>query len=331
MRTETLWGIDLGGTKIEGLVIESPHTSTASFGTIGPSEALVGTVLARLRLPTEAEQGYDHILERTAEMVALLEQETELTRPAKIGVGTPGSVRPDGTMKNCNTTCLNGSRLPEDLSTALGATAIVKNDADCFALAEALLGAGRGYGTVFGVIMGTGVGGGIVVDGALVSGPNGLTGEWGHSTLVPDGRECYCGRRGCVEQYLCGPAVERSHFERTGERMKLADIAATAECSEPSSARARECQETIERLCEDFGKALSTVVNVLDPDAIVLGGGAGQVSQLRTLGRDRLASNVFGPDFVTPLLSPELGDSAGVFGAALSTRSSALGDIRESD
>lgn len=299
----TLWGIDLGGTKVEGVVARFHE---------GRLEALV-----RPRIATEAQRGYAWIVSQVAALVDVMERASGLPRPPVIGVGTPGSVRPDGTMKNCNTTCLNGERLPEDLARALGVHAVVRNDADCFALAEAVLGAGRGHRTVFGVIMGTGVGGGIVVDGRLLGGPNGLSGEWGHTTLDPDGLPCYCGRRGCVETALCGPAVEQGHFERTGSRMSLADIAAAAECSDPTGIQARQCQETVDKMCDDFGRALATVVNVLDPDAIVLGGGAGQVSQLRTTGRDRLAANVFGPDFVTPLLTPELGDSAGVFGAAL--------------
>ncbi len=299
----TLWGIDLGGTKVEGVVVS---------GVLPRSQAEPGTweVLARLRLPTEAELGYEHILGRIGEVVEQLEGATGLRRPERLGVGTPGSRRQDGRMKNCNTTCLNGRALEADLGRLLGCEVALANDADCFALAEAVLGAGRGHRTVFGVIMGTGVGGGVVVDGRLLSGPNGLTGEWGHVTLVPGGRECYCGRRGCVERYLSGPAVEEAHRSRTGEPLALAGIV-------ERSGEDAACAETVRELCLDFGRALATVVNVLDPDAIVLGGGVGQVPQLMTWGQAPLAESVFGPDFTTPLLLPELGDSAGVFGAAL--------------
>lgn len=298
-----LWGIDLGGTKTEGVVMDSVSLE----------------IVKRTRIPTEADRGYEHIVRQIGRLVALLEDQSGLSRPAVIGIGTPGAVVPtSGLMKNCNTTSLNGRALLSDVQSELGVEVRLANDADCFALAEASLGAGRGYSTVFGVIMGTGVGGGIVVDGKLVSGPNGIAGEWGHTTLVPGGRPCYCGRQGCVETYLSGPSVERSHFERTGDNMRLIDIAATAECTDPSGGdRATQCQKTIERMCDDFGRALSAVVNVLDPNVIVLGGGAGQVSQLRSSGRERLAANVFGPDFSTPVLLPSLGDSAGVFGAAL--------------
>lgn len=298
-----LWGIDLGGTKTEGVVLDGSS----------------GEIVLRTRIPTGADRGYDHIVQQVGRLVAQMEDETGLTRSAIVGIGTPGARVPaSGLMKNCNTTCLNGRPLLSDLEGELGVEIRLANDADCFALAEALLGAGRGFPSVFGVIMGTGVGGGIVVEGKLVSGPNGIAGEWGHTTLVPGGRPCYCGRHGCVETYLSGPAVERSHFERTGEQLGLVDIAATAECSDPSGGvRASQCLETIEQMCDDFGRALSGVVNVLDPHVIVLGGGAGQVSQLRTLGRERLAANVFGLDFSTPVVPPLLGDSAGVFGAAL--------------
>lgn len=296
-----LWGIDLGGTKVEGVVL---RTSSASDTDAAPQ------TLTRQRILTEAELGYSHIVRRVAHLVDELEQETGLSRSRVIGIGTPGARRPDGTMKNCNTTSLNGQPLAADLAAALGTEVRLANDADCFALAEATMGVGRGHRTVFGVIMGTGVGGGLVVDGRLLQGPNGLTGEWGHTPLVTDGLPCYCGRRGCVETYLSGPAVERRHFETYGVRTPLQQIVTQSD-SDPN------CMETIAWMCGCFGRALSLVVNTVDPDVVVLGGGAGQVPQLRTLGLEHLRANVFGPDFVTPVVAPELGDSAGVFGAAL--------------
>ncbi|MCW5935723.1 MAG: ROK family protein [Fimbriimonadaceae bacterium] len=308
-----LWGIDLGGTKIEGVVLKGDYALKQRKG--GGAR-----VLARLRIPTQAERGYEAIVGRVQELVRLMEEETGLSRPDVIGIGTPGSVDPvTGLMKNCNTACLNGRSLQDHLTAALGAEARIANDADCFALAEAHAGAGMGAKTVFGVIMGTGVGGGIVVDGNLLTGPNGIAGEWGHATLWPDGEPCYCGRKGCVERYLSGPAVEQFHARKTlsldggvahGEGpLSLREIAARAETD-------ATCRETVERFCDDFGRALSLVVNILDPDCVVLGGGAGQVPQLRTLGRERLAANVFNPRLATPLLAPAFGDSAGVFGAA---------------
>lgn len=299
-----IWGIDLGGTKIEGLVIAESALRQAQL----PNEQ-EPEVLARRRIHTEALMGYEHILFRVKALVESLEDETGRARPTVIGIGTPGSRVPStGRMKNCNTTCLNGRELLADLQQTLGVQVCMANDANCFALAEARLGAGKGCETVFGVIMGTGVGGGIVIRGTCLEGPNGLAGEWGHMTLDKDGPPCYCGRRGCVETFLSGPAVEMHHFETFRETMSLTEIAASGKDS---------CDETIAWMCRHFGAALAQVVNLLDPDVIVLGGGAGQTPQLKTLGVMELRRHVFGPDFRTPLLSPELGDSAGVFGAAL--------------
>lgn len=284
------WGIDLGGTKIEGAILDAD-----------------GRVAFRERIATEASFGYAHVVGRVAEMVGAMSVAAG-SRPDRIGVGTPGAVRPDGTMKNCNTVCLNGQPLPADLTAALRMDVVIANDADCFALAEARLGAGRGYRTVFGVILGTGVGGGVVVDGQLLRGPNGLAGEWGHTVLEPGGRPCYCGRCGCVEKYLSGPAIEADYLGRSGRRLTLSEIGL-----QPDS----DATETVADACGAFGRALATVVNVLDPDVIVLGGGAGRLPQWRTLGVEALRGQVFGPDFVTPVIKPELGDSAGVIGACL--------------
>ncbi len=293
---DVAWGIDLGGTKIEGAVVQED-----------------GRASWRNRIPTEANRGYDHIVGRIRLLVERMERDNG-PRPAAIGIGTPGAVEPSsGLMKNCNTTALNGRPLLRDLEKTLGVEVRIVNDADCFALAEATIGAGKGHETIFGMIIGTGVGGGIVVRGRLLQGPNGIAGEWGHTTLVPDGRPCYCGRRGCVETYISGPAVERSHLDATGEAMRLAEIAG-ATAADPA------CERTIRTMCSDFGRAVAQVINVLDPDAIILGGGAGQVPQLKTWGHEYAKRNVFNIELRTPFLSPELGDSAGVIGAALLTR-----------
>lgn len=312
-----LWGIDLGGTKIEGVVITS----------IDPLE-----VACRVRIPTEAYRGYEHIISQIAALVDQMVAETGFTRPARIGVGTPGTVDPTtGRMNNCNTVCLNDAPLPSDLSAALGMEVMTANDANCFALAEALLGAGRGYPTVFGVIMGTGVGGGIVVDGRVLGGAQGIAGEWGHNLLEPDGELCYCGRRGCVETVISGPALERYFARLCGARVplsRIADLARESHYNDTTAQRNttsedRRCDgdiaavATITRLCDMFGKAMAQVVNILDPHAIILGGGVGNVPDLYTHGREELAKHVFNNRLETKLLKPELGDSAGVFGAAL--------------
>ncbi|MEJ5169680.1 MAG: ROK family protein [Fimbriimonadales bacterium] len=293
-----LWGIDLGGTKIEGAVVD-------------PSS---GAIVLRRRIPTEQEGGYEHIVRRIGLLVSEMERELGRPRPPRIGIGTPGAFDPNlRAMKNCNTTCLNGRNLPEDVRSELGVDIEMANDANCFALAEALHGAANGCETVFGVIMGTGVGGGIVVHGHVLNGCHGIAGEWGHNVLHDGGEPCYCGKRGCVEKYLSGPGVERQFHERTGRRLTCAEIARAAEEGDPDALWA------IDELCEDFGRALAVVIDILDPHAIVLGGGVGNIPDLYTKGREAILPWLFNPRLDAPLLRPLLGDSAGVLGAALLT------------
>ncbi|HRK21201.1 MAG TPA: ROK family protein [Fimbriimonadaceae bacterium] len=290
-----LWGIDLGGTKIEGVVL----------GDDGPTNPL-----ARVRIDTEADGGYTHIVSRIAALLRELEGAVG-AKPNAVGVGTPGSRNPaTGLMRNCNTTCLNGQPLLDDLIAALGMPVVLANDADCFALAEAKWGAGRGYSSVFGVIMGTGVGGGLVVNELLIKGANGIAGEWGHNVLDPDGPLCYCGKRGCVETFLSGPANEREFASRTGRSERLREIV------ELASSGDAEASTQVELLFRRFGQAIAVVINIIDPHVIVLGGGVGQVPGLLTFGREATRSWVFCDAFETPFRLPELGDSAGVFGAA---------------
>ena len=279
------WGIDLGGTKIECVALDD------------------GRTVARRRVPTEADRGYAHILGQISRVLDETAEEIG-SRPLGVGIGTPGSTDPrTGLMRNANTTALNGRPLSHDLETHLGIAVRVANDANCFALAEATLGAAKGYGTVFGVILGTGVGGGMVVDGKVLDGASGIAGEWGHNVLEPGGEPCYCGKRGCVETVLSGPALERWNERRTGERRALREI----DADDP----------TIDHLVDSFGRALSVVVNVFDPDAIVLGGGVSNVDRLYSDGADALRASVFHDDYHPVVLRPLLGDSAGVFGAAM--------------
>lgn len=290
-----LWGIDLGGTKIEGVVLDETDPENP---------------LARIRIDTEAERGYAHIVERIAFLMGELEAETG-SRPRSVGIGTPGSRNPStGLMRNCNTTCLNGKPLLADLEKRLAIAVHLANDANCFALAEARWGAARGFDTVFGVILGTGVGGGLVVHGRSLQGANGIAGEWGHNVLDPSGPPCYCGRRGCVETFLSGPANEREFERLTGLQKSMREIAESATDDSQSKAQ-------IENLCARFGRAIAVVVNVFDPDAIVLGGGVGQIEALYSEGRMAATEWVFSDRFETPFLRPSLGDSAGVFGAAV--------------
>ena len=294
---DAVWGIDLGGTKIEGVVL--------------PGSASV-EALCRIRLPTEAERGYDHLRGQIRELVEAMVREVG-QRPAAIGIGTPGVLDPETLrLKNSNTTCLIGQPLKADLEAELGVPIELANDANCFALAEARLGAARGTESCFGVIMGTGVGGGVVVDGRALLGCQGIAGEWGHNILDSAGPDCYCGRKGCVETFISGPGLERFYAELAGETASLPEIVARSESGADANALA-----TVERLVSYFGKALATVVNILDPHAIVLGGGVSNVDLLYTRGVEAMKPWVFNDRFLTRVVKNELGDSAGVFGAAM--------------
>ena len=286
-------GIDLGGTKIEGVVLGAD-----------------GAVCHRVRVPTESARGYAHIVDRVAAVAA------ELRRRApecgRIGIGTPGSLSArDGTLKNSNTTCLNGRPLRVDLEQRIGVTVRLENDANCFALAEAHRGAGRGHDVVFGVILGTGVGGGIVVRGRLWTGPQHIAGEWGHHAIDPAGSACYCGQRGCVETMLSGPALEAAYRAASGATLAAADVVARAEAGDAVAA------EVLDRYLERFGRSLANVISILDPDVVVLGGGLSNVRALYGRGREAVARHVFNDELRTPIVANQLGDSAGVIGAAL--------------
>lgn len=296
---KTLWGIDLGGTKTEGVVLgaEAPWP-----------------VLARERIPTEAGGGYAHILGRIELLVETL-REAVGEGPRYIGIGTPGIADPDtGLMKNANTTALNGAGLRGDLERRLGIPVRLANDANCFAVAEARMGAVTGLPqaarVVFGVIMGTGVGGGLVIDGKVHAGRHGIGGEWGHNFLDESGGACYCGRSGCVETLISGPAVERFYHRRSGRRLAMADIAVLSREGDELAG------ESMARLLHFFGKALAPVINILDPDAVIIGGGLSKLPEIFTEGRKEVEKHIFNTGLHTPILPPKLGDSAGVFGAA---------------
>jgi fructokinase len=290
-------GVDFGGTKIEGVIVS------------GQRDALV--VAERRRIPTEAAKGYAHVLERTAAFIEDLSRAAGEGTP--IGVGMPGSVTRSGLVKNSNTVCMNGMPFRSDLSRRLGRAPVFANDANCFALAEAAMGAAVGSRLVFGAILGTGVGGGIVVDGAAREGPQSICGEWGHTILFPDGgRRCYCGQTGCVETYLAGPWIERHYGELGGvEGAKLPEILDRRGRGEEA---ALLCVDT---WLDAYGRAMANLINILDPDAVVLGGGVSNAEVLYTEGCDRVAKYLFSDELLTPILRHALGDSAGVFGAAL--------------
>lgn len=296
-----LWGIDLGGTKIEGAILAGPSSPA---------------VLSRLRISTESGKGYGHIVRQVGRVVKMLKEDSGLL-PERLGVGGPGILDPDTqTMKNCNTTSLNGQPLKKDLEDALGIPVALANDANCFAIAEARFGVVKEEypeaRTILGLIMGTGVGSGIVIDGRLLEGRHGIAGEWGHNFLDASGGPCYCGRAGCVETILSGPALQQYYAGLSGRARPLPEIIARHEKAVDPAATA-----TVERLLHFFGKGIAAVINILDPDVIILGGGLGNIRQLYTGGVEAAKPFVFNNSLHTKFLKPKLGDSAGVFGAAL--------------
>lgn len=299
MSTTNLWGIDLGGTKVEGAILKSASDPQVIF---------------RDRLPTEGHKGYEHILNQIKLVVEKMEKAAGY-KPKKIGMGTPGTLDPGlGVMKNSNSTSLNGKPLKADLEKMLGIEFQMANDANCFALAEANMGAAKekypNAKVVFGVIMGTGVGGGLVVDGKVINGLQGIGGEWGHNFLDESGGPCYCGKSGCVEKVLAGPALERYYQSVSGTSKNLKEV------YDLYLAGDKAAQQTMQRMTHFFGLALSVVVNIVDPDVIVIGGGVGNIDLIYSEGVESLKKYVFNNRLDTPVLKPKLGDSAGVFGAA---------------
>lgn len=291
-------GIDLGGTKIEGVALDfSDHCR----------------VIERLRIPTEATRGYRHILTRIAEVIGLLKK-SGVEIGEVIGIGTPGTLDPETQrIRGSNTQCLNDKPLKADLECILDREVVMANDANCFALAEATLGAGQGYETVFGIIIGTGCGGALVHRGEVLTGCHGNAGEWGQMVIEPNGEKSVHGTRGIVEAYIAGPALEEFYRKQAGKALKLRDIFARVE-------QDRAARQTIDRLKEFFCRSLAAVIDIFDPHAIVVGGGVGNIDELYgTEVRARLSSLVFAPRLHTAVLKPRLGDSAGVFGAALLT------------
>lgn len=298
-----LWGIDLGGTKVEGAIMTSSSSKETIF---------------RDRVPTEANLGYEHVLHQISKLVDMMERSVGY-RPDSIGIGTPGTMDPHtGLFKNSNSTVLNFKPLKQDLESLLKMKVITANDANCFALAETRLGVVQerfpNAEVVFGVIMGTGCGGGIVVNNKVINGLQGIAGEWGHNFLDESGGQCYCGKIGCVENIIAGPALERFYHQQSGQVLKLKDI-----YDRYQEGRDPKAIQTINRLHEMFGKALSVVINILDPDVIVIGGGVGNIPTLYDKGIEHVKQYVFNDRLDTPIVKPMLGDSAGVFGAAFLT------------
>lgn len=282
-------GVDLGGTKIEAILLDE------NLNTI-----------QRKRVPTP-QNDYSQILNTINSLSADLLENIE---DYSIGICTPGAIsKKTGLIKNSNTQCLIGKPLKEDLEKKLGQKISMENDANCFAIAESTLGVAKGFDVVFGVIMGTGVGGGIVINGKIHQGRTNIAGEWGHHTLHQNGNNCYCGKQGCVETYISGPALEKRWKELTGKSQNMPEIIQNIEIS--------KVKQWKDEFLENFGFGLANVIDILDPDVIVLGGGLSNIDFLYTEGKNSVYQKVFSDLVDTPIMKNKLGDSAGVFGAAL--------------
>ncbi|MBF0236499.1 MAG: ROK family protein [SAR324 cluster bacterium] len=288
-------GIDLGGTKTEVILTEEN----------------VLQEVRRRRVPTQQERGYEFIIEQIAELVSEFQEMCD--EPPVIGMGIPGSLFPQtGLVRNANTQCLIGKPLKKDLEKLVNSPVTIENDANCFALSEALLGAGKNHTMVAGVIMGTGMGGGIIYEGKLWKGQHGIAGEWGHSSINVDGPSCWCGQKGCMELYLSGTGIQHRYQEKTGFFKNVREIYESYE-HHTDQASTSVIQETMFY----FGRAMANLIDTLDPNIIVIGGGISNLEVLYSDGVRQTAAQLFNPELQTPIVKNELGDSSGVYGAAL--------------
>ena len=290
-------GIDLGGTKIEGIALSED-----------------GDELFRERLPTPADD-YQAILQSICGLVNDIE--TTLHQQGTVGIGTPGAISPaSGLLKNSNTVCMNGMPVHEDLQRMLDRNIRIANDANCFALSESIDGAAAGSEVVFGVIVGTGTGAGVVVKTHVLYGPNAIAGEWGHNPLPwPQDDErpgplCYCGKQACIETWLSGPGLSRDYLAASGS---VLDAKAIVELAASGNEAAESCLQHYE---DRMARSLAHVINILDPDVIVLGGGMGNIERLYSNVPERWGTYVFSDRVDTKLVPPKFGDSSGVRGAA---------------
>jgi fructokinase len=282
-------GVDVGGTKIEAVLLDENLN-----------------VITRKRIPTP-QNDYQKILDSISSLVRGL---SENISDFSLGICTPGAIsKQTGLIKNSNTQCLIGKSLKEDLENKLGKKISMENDANCFTMAEATMGAAKDFDLVFGVILGTGVGGGIVINKKLYPGRTNIGGEWGHHTLHRNGNPCYCGKTGCVETYISGPSLENQWNELTGESKKLPEILQDIDNDNGKKWK--------NEFLENFGYGLANVIDILDPDVIVLGGGLSNIDFLYDDGKKSVYSKVFSDLVDTPILKNQLGDSAGVFGACM--------------
>ncbi len=291
-------GIDLGGTKIEGIVLTDE-----------------GEVLHCIRAATPSDD-YQLAIDQVSRIVSQLEVLTG--KELNVGIGTPGVIsQRTGLMKNCNSTCLNNQPLKQHLEEALGRQVLMENDANCFALSEALFGAGKEASSVFGVILGTGTGGGLVINKQILNGPNSISGEWGHNqvphyndSLFPTQRACYCGRINCVESYLSGKGLQQTFSELGG------DIFTAKEISQSAAKGNHVAEEAIIVYCEQLAACLSTVINIVDPELIVFGGGLSNIASIYEMVPEKIVNYIFSDSVETHFVRPAFGDASGARGAA---------------
>jgi fructokinase len=287
-------GIDMGGTKTEAVLLDTEDR-----------------LLFRKRIPTPGQEGYEIILHSVYDLI----RETCRIIPENagytIGIGIPGMIDSETRLvTNANTVCLIDRPFQDDLEALLGRPVRAENDANCFTLAESLKGAGKGYGFVFGIIMGTGCGGGICINGKIRKGMHGIAGEWGHFSVDTRGAVCYCGRQGCVETRISGSGVEAAFYARYGAKLTMTEILEGYRKGEV------RCRTAFLAFLEEFGRCVGGLISVLDPDAVVIGGGLSNMDELYGPGIQRVRRYAFHPNIRTPILKNQLGDSAGVFGAA---------------
>ena len=282
-------GVDLGGTKTEAILLDENLD-----------------VINRKRIPTP-QNDYNQILDSISILVSEI---SENISDFSLGICTPGAIsKKTGLIKNSNTQCLIGKSLKEDLENKIGKKISMENDANCFTMAEATMGVAIDYDLVFGVILGTGVGGGIIINKKLHPGRTNIAGEWGHHTLHRNGNQCYCGKTGCVETYISGPALENSWAILSGKSKSLPEIITNIDNDVGKQWK--------DEFLENFGYSLANVIDILDPDVIVLGGGLSNIDFLYSEGKESVYNKVFSDLVDTPIMKNQLGDSAGVFGACM--------------
>ncbi|MDH5559405.1 MAG: ROK family protein [Deltaproteobacteria bacterium] len=288
-------GVDLGGTKTEIVLCGDNPLET----------------IERLRVPTLQKNGYPALVKQLSELI--LSYIGKCSSLPSIGIGIPGSLESDkGLVRNSNIQCLIKKPLKADLEKIINHSVRLENDANCFALSEARFGAGKAHGVVMGIIMGTGLGGGLVISGKVLGGHQGIAGEWGHSTIDLNGLDCWCGRKGCLEQYLSGTGLENLYFRKSGVKKSAQDI-----CRDSMEKKEAAARETLDEFLSYFGEGIANLIVCIDPDIVVLGGGLSNLPLLYDEGVAQVRKRLFNRELSTPIVQNLLGDSSGIFGAVI--------------